>query len=93
MAEAAAQLHNGLDQLTLLPDDPGRQRQELELRSALGAVLLAVKGLAARETGYAYARARVLWEELGSPSEFLQIPHGQSLHHVFRGELDLPGRS
>jgi predicted ATPase len=72
-----------------LPDNPGRQRQELELCSALGAVLQAVKGYAAPETGQAYARARELWEQLGSPSEFLQIPYGQSRYHVGRGEPEL----
>jgi predicted ATPase len=66
IAEAAAQLQKGLDQLVLLPDDRKRQRQELELRSALGAALLAVKGFAAPETGQAYARAGELWEQLGS---------------------------
>jgi predicted ATPase len=55
-------------------------------------VLQAVKGQQALETGHAYARARELWEQLGSPSEFLHIPYGQSLHHVFRGELDLAQR-
>jgi DNA-binding winged helix-turn-helix (wHTH) protein/predicted ATPase len=89
MAEAAAQFQKGLEQLALLPDDHERQRQELELCSALGAVLRAVKGLAAPETGQAHARARELWEQLGSPSEFLQIPYGQSRYHVYRGELDL----
>jgi predicted ATPase len=89
MAEAAAQLQKGLDLLALLPDNPGRQRQELELCSALGAVLQAVKGYAAPETGQAYARARELWEQLGSPSEFLQIPYGQSRYHVGRGEPEL----
>ena len=89
MSEAAAQFHKGLDQLALLPDSFGRQRQELEFWSALGAVLRAVKGQAAPETGHAYARARELWEQLGSPSEFLQVPFGQSLYHIFRGELDL----
>ena len=68
---------------------PERQRQELGFRSALGAVLLAVKGQAPSETGQAYARARELWEQLGSPSEFLRVPYGQSLYHVFRGEFDL----
>ena len=92
MAEAAAQLQKGLDQLALLPDNPERQRQELEFCSALGAVLHAVKGYAAPETGQAYARARELWEQLGSPSEFLQIPYGQSRYHAFRGELDLAQR-
>jgi class 3 adenylate cyclase/predicted ATPase len=92
MAEAAAQFHKGLDQLALLADDPDRQRQELQFRSALGAVMIAVKGYAAPETGQAYARARELWEQLGSPSQFLGVPFGQSSHHVFRGELDLAQR-
>jgi predicted ATPase len=91
-AEAAAQFQNGLHQLALLPDNPERQRQELELCSALGSVLQAVKGLAAPDTGYAYARARALWEQLGSPSEFLQVPFGQSFYHALRGEFDLAQR-
>ena len=40
MAEAAAQFEKALDQLALLPDDLERQQQELEFRSALGAVLV-----------------------------------------------------
>ena len=92
MAEAAAQYQRGLDQLVRLPDTPERQRRELELRSSLGAVFLAVKGHAAPETGQAYARARELWEQLGSPAEFLQIPFAQSLHHMVRGELYLAQR-
>jgi hypothetical protein len=89
MAEAAAQFQKELDQLALLPDTPERQRQELELRTGLGAVLMAVKGGAASETGRAYARARELWQQLGSPSEFVHIPFGQSFHHMIRSELDL----
>jgi class 3 adenylate cyclase/tetratricopeptide (TPR) repeat protein len=88
-AEAAAQFQKGLDQLALLPDNPERQRQELELCSALGAVLRAVKGNAAPETGHAFTRARELWEQLGSPSEFLHVPYLQSRYYVYRGELDL----
>jgi predicted ATPase len=89
MAEAAAQFQKGLDQLALLPDAPERQRQELEYFSALGAVLQAVKGFAAPETGQVYARARELWEQLGSPSEFLGVPYGQSVYHAVRGDVDL----
>jgi predicted ATPase len=92
MAEAAVQLQMGLGQLALLPETPERQRQELEFRSFLGAVLRAVKGLASPETGRAFARARELWEQLGSPSEFLQVPYGQSLYHQNRGEFDLAQR-
>src|SRR5262249_7238602 len=78
LAEAVRQFQKALDQLTLLPDTCDRQRQELEFWSALAAVLSAVKGFAAAETGEAYDRAGGLWEILGSPSEFLQIPCGQS---------------
>jgi predicted ATPase len=89
MAEAAAQFQKGLDQIAQLPDSPECQRQELELRSSSGAVLQSLKGPGALETGEAYAQARRLWQQLGSPSEFLQIPYGQSRHHVARGEFDL----
>ena len=92
MAEAAAQFHKALDQLALLPDTAERQLQELELCSSLGAVLFAVKGWAAPETGRAYARARVLWDQLGSPAEFVHILLGQSLHHIIRGEFAMAQR-
>jgi len=92
MTEAAAQLQRGLDQLALLPDNHERQRQELEFYIALGAVLIAVKGYAAPETGQAYNRARELWEQLGSPSEYLQVPYRQSVYQALRGELDLAQR-
>jgi predicted ATPase len=58
----------------------------------LSAVLRAVKGQGAPETGDAYARARELWERLGSPSEFIQIPYGQSRYYAHRGELGLAQR-
>jgi len=89
LAEAAAQIQKGLDQLALLPDSPERQRQELGFLSALGAALQAAKGYGALETGNAYSRARDLWEQLGSPSEFLRVPYGQSVYYTVCGELDL----
>jgi class 3 adenylate cyclase/predicted ATPase len=92
MAEAAAQFQKGLDQLSLLPVVPERQRQELEFSNALSAALIAAKGFGAPETAHAHARARKLWEQLGSPSEFFLIPYGQSIYHVTRGELDLAQR-
>jgi predicted ATPase/class 3 adenylate cyclase len=92
MVEAAAQFQKGLDQLALLPDDRERQRQELEFYSSLSAALRAAKGPTAPETGHAYARARRLWERLGSPSEFVQIPYGQSRYHAHRCEFELAQR-
>ena len=58
----------------------------------MGAALRLVKGLAASETGHAYARARELWEQLGSPSAFLHVPYGQSRFHAARGEFELAQR-
>ena len=75
IAEAAAQFHKGLEQLAMLPDTPERQRQELELRSGLGAVSMVWKGFAAPETGQAYARAAYCGSS-PVPSEFLQVPMG-----------------
>jgi hypothetical protein len=95
MIEAAAQFQKGLDQLALLPDNFERlQRLQLQLEfcSTLGTVLNVAKGFAAPETGQAHARARELWEQLGSPSGFLRIPFGQSRSHMFRGEPDLAQR-
>ena len=89
MAEAAAQFQKALEQLALLPDNPERQRQEIEFLSALGAVLQVVKGPSAPETGLAYARALDLWTRLGSPVEFLRVPYGRLRYLLFRGELDL----
>jgi predicted ATPase len=86
--EAASQFRKALDQLALLSDSLERQQQELELRSALGAVLIAGKGVTA-EAGHAFARARELWEQLGSPPEFLHVPYGQSRYYAHHGELDL----
>ena len=91
MAEAAAQLQKGLDQLALLTDGPDRQRQELEFRSALGGALINSRGVTT-EAGDAFTRARELWEELGSPSEFLHVPYGQSRYYAHRGELVLAQR-
>src|SRR5215471_10940689 len=92
MAEAAAQFQKALDQLAMLSDTPERQRQELEFCCALGAVLRSVKGVAALETGNAFARARDLWERLDFPSEYLHVPYGQSRYHWYRGEAHLAMR-
>jgi len=92
MPEAVAQFQKALDQLALLSDTPERQRQEFETRSGFGAALMIAKGYAAVETGHNYVRARELWEQLGSPSEFLHVPWGQFFYHVNRCEFDLAQR-
>jgi class 3 adenylate cyclase/predicted ATPase len=88
MAEAASQFQKGLDQLTLLPNDRQKLEKELELCCALGAALRYTKGQATPEMGQAFARARELWEQLGSPAEFLYVLYGQSRYHIYRGEYE-----
>ena len=89
MAEAAAQFRKGAGPAGAVTGHPRASATGARIWSALGAVLMAAKGFAAPEMGDAYARARELWEQLGSPSEFLRIPFGQSVYHVVRGEFDL----
>jgi len=73
MAEAVAQLTEGLELLGALPDNPERQRRELELQLALGQASVAAKGFAAPETGRAYARARELCYRLGDIKQLFPV--------------------
>ena len=88
MTEAAAQFQKGLEQLKRLPDNRSRRQQELEILATLGGVMQGTAGNASPERGRVYARARQLWEELGYPPEFLNVPYGQALFHVYCGELE-----
>ena len=87
MIEAAAQFQKGLELLPGLPDGPGRERQELELQSALGRALVASKGPAAPEAGEAYLRARTLCERLDDARSLVPVLMGQFAHRLLRGEL------
>jgi predicted ATPase/class 3 adenylate cyclase len=93
MAEAVSQLRRGLELVPALPDTPERQRLELELQSALGGALVASRGIAAPETGSAYARARVLCEQLGDSVSLIPVLSGQISHHFGRAEYTLAQRT
>jgi class 3 adenylate cyclase/predicted ATPase len=88
MTEAVAQLRKGLDMLASLPDGAASQEQELDLQIAFGHALDTTKGLAAAETGEAYARARQLCEQLDRPVQLGLVLYGQYLFRVVRGELE-----
>jgi hypothetical protein len=84
MAEAAAQLRMGLELLQARPEEPERDRQELELQVSLGMALNPLKGQAAPETGQAYARARELCQKLGETHQLLPVLFGQWTFHATR---------
>ena len=66
VAEAVAQFAQALELLAGLPAGPGRDRQEFELRIALGGALVASKGPAVPEVGKSYERA---WELCAGEAE------------------------
>jgi predicted ATPase len=88
LAEAAVMLDKALGQVALLPAGPPRDRSELEVQCARGAVLMAVKGFAAAETGKAFTRARDLWDRLDRPPKFLlRIAWGKWAFHITHSEF------
>ena len=74
--EVIGHLTKGLEQLSLLPDDVERARQELAFRTALGPALLATSGWGAPEAMETYLRARALCERIGSPAQLFPILWG-----------------
>lgn len=85
MAEALAQLRNGLDLLAGLPE-ADRRRRELDLQVALGVALMATQGWAAPEAGRANARARELCEQIGATAQLWPVLYGQWVFHGVRAE-------
>ena len=86
MVEAASQLAKALGLIPELPENPERERRELDLQTALGRALMITKGYAAPETGEAYARARRLCEDLGDTTTLVRVGYGQYLYHLIRAE-------
>jgi class 3 adenylate cyclase/predicted ATPase len=87
LAEAVAQLNQGLEVLAGLPDGPECWERELGLQTALGGALIAARGYSAPETGRAYERARELCGRLGRPAELFMVLRGLWNCYFVRGEL------
>jgi predicted ATPase len=74
--EAVQHLTTGLELLTTLPETSTRAQQELTLQIALGPMLMATKGFAAPEVEQAYARARVLCQQVGETPQLFPTLRG-----------------
>ncbi|MGY3035664.1 putative ATPase [Bradyrhizobium sp. USDA 4354] len=85
MAEALAQLRNGLDLLASLPE-ADQKRRELDLQVALGVALMATQGWSAPDAGRANARARELCEQIGTTAQLWPLLYGQWVFHGVRAE-------
>jgi predicted ATPase len=84
--EAIGHLTRGLDLLATLPDPLECAHQELDLQIALGSALVATRGNAAPEVGYAYARARELGHHMGEPPPRFPALWGLWVFHNARAE-------
>jgi class 3 adenylate cyclase/predicted ATPase len=85
--EAINHLSKGLEVLMTLPDTVERARQELDLQTTLGPVLMAVKGFASLDTERAYARARELCQQVGETPQLFPVLCGLFRFHTLRAEL------
>jgi predicted ATPase len=83
-AEALSSLTTALDLLSALPKTPARAQQELDIQTTLGPVLMALKGFTAPEVEQAYARARVLCQQVGDTPQLFPVLHGLWRFYVNR---------
>ncbi len=88
MTEAAAQYASAIELLSSLSDSTERKQQELSLRTAQGAALIAARGLAAPEVAAAYARAHELCDDVGDEQLLFAALCGQYWYLSQKGELD-----
>ena len=85
--EAFQHFSRGLELLPALPETPARIQWELDLRIALGAVLIATKGAGAPEVERTYARARALCAQVGETPQLFSTLRGLCRFYRSRGAL------
>jgi len=85
--EAIAHLAQALGLLRSLPNSPETAREELDLRLAFGAPLMATAGPGSSELGEAYTRARELCGQVGDAPQLFQSLFLLVHHHASKGEL------
>jgi class 3 adenylate cyclase/tetratricopeptide (TPR) repeat protein len=87
--EAIGHFTGALELLKSLPDDSGRDRQELALRADLGPYVIAIKGPGAEEVGLIFTRARGLCEKLGEDVQLFWVTYALQFFHLLRLELEI----
>jgi class 3 adenylate cyclase/predicted ATPase len=87
-AEAAAHLTRGLEVLEKLPDGSERLGRELDLRTALGPALMAIKGFGSPEVANTYARARELCQRIGDTPKLFAVLRGLWEFYEIRADAE-----
>ena len=85
-AEVISHCTKGLEVLMTLPHSPARTQQELVLQTLCSPALAATKGLAAPETGHAYARARELCQQVGKTARLFPVLWGLWMFYSVRAQ-------
>ncbi|MCG7519789.1 adenylate/guanylate cyclase domain-containing protein [Ruegeria sp. Ofav3-42] len=87
--EAVTQLGNAIKQLSELKKTAERDRKEVEIQVLRAGVLRSTAGIAADETGAAYARIRKLCNRLDETENLFPVLNGLYAFHLVRAEYDL----
>lgn len=87
--EAVTQLGNAIKQLSELEKTAERDRKEVEIQVLRAGVLRSTEGIAADETGAAYARIRKLCNRLDETENLFPVLNGLYAFHLVRAEYDL----
>jgi predicted ATPase len=83
--EAINHLTQALSALARLPETAERARRELDIRTALGPPLMALRGFAAPEVEQTYRRARELCDQVGETEHRFPTLWGLWIWHLVRG--------
>jgi predicted ATPase len=84
--EGINHLRQGLELLQTLPETPQRLQREVNMLTAMGASLLAVKGYAASEVAQTYIRAQHLCQPLDDPQQLFPVLRGLCSYYNVRAE-------
>jgi tetratricopeptide (TPR) repeat protein len=88
LTETVEFYRDALQVLKRMPENTERDQLELGLQLSIGAVSMATRGYADKETALAYQRATSLGERLGDPTQVVLALTGLVTQPLLRGELD-----
>lgn len=85
--QAIDHLQRALDAIEHIDDEMERAHTEVELRVAMGAAFMAIRGFGAPEVHEAYTRAEALCERLGERADLFPAIWGQWMFRTGRSEM------